>query len=180
MGCQKVDLTRLFSVIDSIVCAFAECLGQEGSQYFISVGYIADKIVLKLDDTGTTSLCRYELKSPRLAMQTMERIIEERGLTVKIITFYFDSTRANLTTYFYTNNEVAYTFMARSRSYAPITFSYSLNLPDSQIDNQELSDNYKSFLVLISQNERGLSIVEASDNPNKRLRKSKLQDLLAD
>ena len=175
---HQVDLTKLFYLLDTIVCSFTECIDQEETKYFISAGYIADNIVLKLDDADYVSVSRFETESPKKAMQMMERIIEERGLIIKIITFYFDWARANITSDFYLDNEIQYSFHGRSRSGEQIKLSYRLYTPD--INYQDLCDNYVDFKGILSQNDCGLGVAEVSPNPNHYLRKSKLQDLLVD
>lgn len=177
---QKIDLTKLFSVIDSIVCAILECVDTENAKTSLSIGYLNDKILLKSDDGSHDSICRYETNSIRDAKQELEMIIEEKQLDIQIITYYFDVHLTNVTSDFYRDNNKIYTFDARNRSDEEIKVSHKVHLQDVEIDYQELCDNYSNFLKMLSNNEHSLSIIEVSTNPNKRLRKKKLLDLLVD
>jgi len=175
---HTVDFTKLFSIIDSIVCALIECTDESNTIYFITVGYIGNQIVLKLDSEDDVSIYRFEMTSPRKSMEKVAWIIEERGLVVKIVTYHFDGYGVNMTSDFYMDNVIMYTFKSRGRSSESIKVSYTIHFPDNPIDYQELCDNYNSFLQILRQNERGMGITEVLLHPNRFLRKSKLQDLL--
>jgi len=149
------------------------------AKYFISIGYIGNQIVLKLDAEGYDSIYRYELTSVREAKEKMEWIIAEKGLVANYATYYYD-TKTNMTLDFYFDNQIQYTFTSRNRSGKPIQVNYTIHPVGVEIDYQGLCDRYNEFIMILSQNELGLSITEVSPNPNKQLRKCKLQDLLSD
>jgi len=175
---HPVDFTKLFSIIDSIVCALIECRDEANTIYFLTAGYWGGQILIKLELEEAVSIYRFELDSEREAKQKMEWIIQEKKLNINVITYFFDGGKANITSDFYLDNKMSYTFDARSRSSEPIKFSYKLHQLD--IDSQHLCDSYADFLELLNQNDSKLSIVEVSQNPNKILRKNKILSLLDD
>ncbi|MHC1702803.1 MAG: hypothetical protein AB9846_02805 [Tenuifilaceae bacterium] len=176
---QNVDFTKLFSIIDVIVCSLWECTDDTGTKYFVSVGYVANQIVLKLDTEDNISLYRFESTSVRDAKQKMEWIITENKLVVSFATYYYDPI-TNMTLDFYFENQIQYSFSSRNRSGKPIQVNYTIYSLDIEIDYQGLCDRYNEFIIILSQNELGLGVVEVSVNPNRYLRKSKLLSLLAD
>lgn len=175
---KSPDFTKLFSIIDSIVCGLVECRDEKNTLYILTAGYIGNQILLKLDTEDYAEVYRFEFTSPRQAMQRAEWIVSEKQLCIKVISYYYDNSWANISTDFYRGNQVQYTFDGRCRVGGPIKMSYRLCIDD--INVQELCDSYTDFKRILSQNQRGYGVVEVSPNPNKLLRKSKLEDLLAD
>ncbi len=175
---NPVDFTKLFSIIDSIVCCLIECRDEANTIHFLTAGYWGGQILIKLELEEDVSIFRFELDSEREAKQKMEWIIQEKKLNINVVTYFFDAPKANISSDFYSDNQIQYTFDGRSRSGEPIKMSYRLSTPD--INYQDLCENYTHFLELLSQNDRKLSIVEVSQNPNKILRKNKILSLLDD
>lgn len=176
---HQLDLTRLFTTIDVIVCSLWEFTDNTNAKYYITIGYIGNTIVLKLDGEGYDSIYRYELTSVREAKEKMEWIIAEKGLIVTFANYYYDTT-TNMTIDFYIENQIQYSFKARNRSGKPIQLSYTVCSLGIEIDYQCLCERYNEFIIILKQNKLGLPITEISVNPNKLLRKSKLLDLLSD
>ena len=175
---HPVDFTKLFSIIDSIVCCMIECRDEKNTIHFLTAGYWGGQILIKLELEEAVSIYRFELDSEREAKQKMEWIIDEKKLVVNVATYFFDAPKANITSDFYNNNELQYSFNGRCRAGEPIKMSYLLHKPDT--DFQDLCESYADFLELLNQNQLGYRVEEVSPNPNKILRKNKILSLLDD
>ena len=175
-----VDFTKLFSIIDSIVCSLIECTDESNTIYYLTVGYIGKQIVLKLDSEDNVSIYRFEMTSPRKSMEKVAWIISKRKLTVKIISYYFDGAKTNISKEFYKENSVQYALNSRCRySEMVIKVSYNLYAPDIE-GSQEFYDNYTVFMEMQNQNKDGYRVIEISPNPKRFLRKNKILGLLDD